>query len=258
MSYIKDYYQESCGKAAAPLKEKELARIQVTLSLIPENIDSILDIGCGDGRITNLLASKYRVVGTDFVFAPLKNISPAKSCMNINALAFKPSCFDLVLLTEVLEHLPAEIFRNALEEIQRVSKKYILITVPYRENLKSGFVKCNKCGLISHVWHHVRSFKNKPSLTRFFPDYLPVKYVFFVGKRNYHNNTLLFIKQHLGNRWHRTEETTICPQCGNGEFINNKRNLVSLLCSATEKILASLVPRVNKRYAGVLYIPKKQ
>ena len=44
---------------------KEISRISETLGMIPSDVISILEVGCGDGRIINSISHKYRVVGTD-------------------------------------------------------------------------------------------------------------------------------------------------------------------------------------------------
>jgi SAM-dependent methyltransferase len=246
-------YVTSCK---VPLKEKELQRIKATLSLIPDDVKTILDIGCGDGRITNRLANSYRVVGADLASDRLNKLASAKVCMNIIAPAFKGASFDLVMLTEILEHLPDRVFIDALREIQRVSKKYILITIPYRENLSSNFVKCAECGTVFHAWQHLRSFRNIESLKKYFPIYAPIKHSFFGTGREYKSDLIIFVKQHLGKQWHKPGEDIVCPACKSRDFICKGSNPVILVCKVMEKFLAKIIPKFNKRWVGVLYAKK--
>lgn len=99
-------------------------------------IESILDAGCGEGFTLNRIqkenvASKYE--GIEFNPQSIKIAKSLYPKLNIKKatiyeLPFKDKSFDLVMSTEVLEHL--EDPRKGLKELIRVSKKYILISVP--------------------------------------------------------------------------------------------------------------------------------
>jgi len=52
---------------------------------------------------------------------------------NAEMLPFKSNSFDFVLCTEVLEHVPD--WKKALQELMRVSKKRVLVTVPLEKGL---------------------------------------------------------------------------------------------------------------------------
>jgi SAM-dependent methyltransferase len=54
----KDYYEWHWSKIGGSTTLQEELRINETLLIIPEDCSSILDIGCGDGRITILLPIK--------------------------------------------------------------------------------------------------------------------------------------------------------------------------------------------------------
>ena len=104
-----------------------------------KNLDpiSVLDAGCGEG----FTLEKFRrnnigqeLTGIDFSEAAIKigrklhnelTLQPG----TIYHIPFKANSFDLVICTEVLEHL--EHPEKALAELQRVSKKYCIITVPH-------------------------------------------------------------------------------------------------------------------------------
>ena len=44
---------------------------------------------------------------------------------------FGPDAFDLILCAEVLEHIPFEMFQQALTELYLATKEYVLISLPY-------------------------------------------------------------------------------------------------------------------------------
>lgn len=97
---------------------------------------TILDAGCGEGFTMSLLLSsglRATMKGIDFsdeAIAIAKKTAPelAISKASIYELPFKKSSFDLVICSEVLEHL--EDPDRAIAEISRVSKKYVLVSVP--------------------------------------------------------------------------------------------------------------------------------
>lgn len=52
--------------------EKESLRLGSTVAHVPSGIESILEIGCGDGRLSSMLPQS-RFVGVDYSFSALQN-----------------------------------------------------------------------------------------------------------------------------------------------------------------------------------------
>lgn len=100
------------------------------------NISSILDAGCGEGFTLEYLRVRKigkTYEGVDFLEKAVEignKVHPKITLKkaSVYELPYKDNSFDLVLSTEVLEHL--EDPKKALKEIFRVSKKYILLSVP--------------------------------------------------------------------------------------------------------------------------------
>ncbi len=89
---------------------------------------TILEVGKGNGIVSEYLKKLgYQVTTCDFD----ENLKP-DYVEDIRKLSFSENSFDAVLAYEVLEHLPFQDFEKALEELKRVSKKNILISLPYR------------------------------------------------------------------------------------------------------------------------------
>ena len=115
------------------LSHKEITRIKETLEMIPSDVVSILEVGCGDGRITNSISHRYEVVGIDLDKEKIKAFHGPKIIADVAQIPFKDLQFDLVLAAEILEHLPEEIFTPALSEIYRISKNMSLLQSPLKK-----------------------------------------------------------------------------------------------------------------------------
>jgi ubiquinone/menaquinone biosynthesis C-methylase UbiE len=110
--------------------------------------DRILDIGCGEGRHTIEACRRKDTlcVGADFIFDNLietreklafhqylNDISCRTidlSCMDVTFLPFKTNSFDIIICSEVLEHIKDD--KKAVSELVRILKpgKTICISVP--------------------------------------------------------------------------------------------------------------------------------
>jgi 2-polyprenyl-3-methyl-5-hydroxy-6-metoxy-1,4-benzoquinol methylase len=107
------------------------------ISLIKSlKVGSILDAGCGEGftmdkliksdvgrRIEGIEYSKESILFGKKLF-PRLNIRQA----SIYDLPYKDNSFDLVICTEVLEHLLEP--EKAVKEMLRVTQKYLIVSVP--------------------------------------------------------------------------------------------------------------------------------
>ncbi len=100
------------------------------------NLENILDVGCGEGFTLNKLKENNvgkKYLGIDYSKTAIEIGKKLYSDLdlktgNIYKLGFKDNSFDLVICSEVLEHL--ENPKKGLKELIRVSKKYILLSVP--------------------------------------------------------------------------------------------------------------------------------
>lgn len=108
----------------------------VVKTIRPLNIDSVLDVGCGEGFTLGRLSKEK--IGKEFegieydegAIELSRKLYPRLSIRkgDIYDLPYKNNSFDLVVCTEVLEHL--ENPKKAYRELVRVSRKYILLSVP--------------------------------------------------------------------------------------------------------------------------------
>lgn len=109
----------------------------------------VLDIGCGDGRLTSLLASRVcRVIGLDHQILPLlfarlliqtDNVVLMLHDLMLGPIPLTSGCLDLVSAFDVIEHIPVDALTALLREVKRVLKpdgKFVL-TTPNKDNLRN-------------------------------------------------------------------------------------------------------------------------
>lgn len=107
-------------------------RLEAALPATPPR--RILEVGIGEGEITQLVADRYdtTVVGIDLPDDELATgwtqRRVAASFADIARLPFPDDSFDLVLGIEVLEHVPDP--EAALREIARVARRDVVVSVP--------------------------------------------------------------------------------------------------------------------------------
>lgn len=218
-------------------------RLPLLESMIPDGINDIIDVGCGNGIITNVLSKKYDVTGVDSSEKALKFIEGKSVQSQINSISLPDKCADLVLCSEVLEHLPSEVLYKGVEELIRISKKYILISVPNQELLKAYFVECSNCGHKFHATEHVNSFTSKKLANLFEPscNVISVKEGGPLVRK--YNSTLLHIKQNVGGVYYTPESgIMLCDSCGNTKPSDAKSNIISKATNLLNRAVSSKKP----------------
>jgi len=212
------YEQSSFWKSDYYTTAAVIERISEAINSIPIDTKTILDIGCGNGVFINRLTDEFpdrfeKIVGLDPCNEALKYVKTEKVNQNINGIPFESNSFDLVSCLEVLEHLPQRDFKKGLSEIQRVSSKYILVSVPNDEILEQLLVACPKCCCAFNPYFHLRSF-NKENLHGLFDEFKTIavreigpESLFYSYKR-----VMFFLRLCYGNS--APPALSICPQCG--------------------------------------------
>jgi len=98
--------------------------------------DSVLDVGAGEGftlemfRKNKIVKKLEGIEYMDDALALAKKLHPQVEIKkgDIYKLPYNSNSFDLIICTEVLEHL--EYPKKALAELKRVAKKYLILSVP--------------------------------------------------------------------------------------------------------------------------------
>lgn len=237
-----EYYDKhhSGDKKITPIEKN---RIISTINMIPNHVNSILEVGCGDGRIVNQLIGKYEnICGLDISKEGLKSVKTTKVKGSIENLPFQDNSFDIVMCCEVLEHLPYPIYNKALGELERVSKEYILISVPNNESLQSGMIKCPQCHCTYHIWRHLRSF-NQKNVEYLFDDFRMIESkIIFSSEQMFLTKYYIKLKSLL-NIPNILPDNNLCPQCGySHESLNEKQDHLTKKTSMMFKILRKVLP----------------
>ena len=225
----KHEYSANSSIALASMKDLsdlERERLTRTLAAIPDDARNGLEIGFNDLRVTRLLARRIDLVSIDIPRRVDGSAGFKLAFADIRNLPFRDKAFDVVVCTEVLEHLSDDALVRGARELQRVARSHLLITVPYRQDLKVAVFKCADCGHICNAQGHVQSFDEERLSS------------FFLGARAVEMTTIariagsgpswMYVATHcLGNSWDPMV-TDKCPAC-NANARTPKENVFGFL-----------------------------
>lgn len=194
-------------------------KVDVFKHTIPDDVETILDVGCGDGAITNELNRHWKVTGVDSSRAALAHVTAEAVEAEASALPFPDKSFDLVLSSQMLEHLNADDYLRAVAEIRRVARRYVLISVPYREDLGMRLVRCPRCGWQGHVWWHRRRF-TIDSLVRDLAGWDPLDVRLFgeMQEPPWPRAVLWTFHNVFRGFYTWPGQNAVCERCGNDDF----------------------------------------
>ena len=136
--YNRRYYSEVFDKNADKYYRIQKKKIDVVLSLLEKHKNGkVLDLGCGDGLISSLLANVTgaKIYGVDISSmavekAKKRGIIAKVFDMNKDGLAFEKNTFDAIFCGDLLEHLYDT--EKLLENVNLMLKPngYLIISVP--------------------------------------------------------------------------------------------------------------------------------
>lgn len=180
-------YNWSWGKQYASAIEFVLNEIKKD----DKSINSIVDLGCGDGRITRELAEIFnnkRILGIDYsskAISLAKSLNPNISFLNLDIINETINeKFDAITLIEVFEHIPLDLcdnFAKVLPNLLNENGK-IFLTVPHE----------NKILQDKHFQHF-----NYKSLTKYFEKNFHVTEVNYLQK---HDKILSILNKLMFNK----------------------------------------------------------
>jgi ubiquinone/menaquinone biosynthesis C-methylase UbiE len=245
----KRYYNQSViWKKDLFLDPIEKERVLNINEMIPKDVETVLDAGCGNGVIINNLPKIFKkTAGLDMSEESLKYVKAEKILASITSIPFADNSFDLLICSEVLEHLKDEDYFATVKELQRVAKKYIILTFPNGENLKRSSVLCSNCDNWFHPYYHARSF-NTEKAKKIFTDFNLREHRKVGRGQVYVPDFLVPLLFRL--RRPRALSTSICPFCGYQDSAAEKPDVAGRFSG-----VKGFSPR-KKRWLLALYIRK--
>ena len=88
---------------------------------------NILEVGVGN----HIVYDYFKNRGVNIISLDVDEATNPDVVGSVENMLFGDGEFDVVLCAEVLEHLPFSQFESNLKELARVSKKYIVVTLPH-------------------------------------------------------------------------------------------------------------------------------
>jgi len=136
---LEEYLQ--CYRETAEVAfERETDLNKKSIELIIQHVKGkkILEVGCGKGLLSEMLAVKsYDVTGVDIIVPERAKYPNLKfQVANAEQLPFADDSFDTVICTHTLEHILN--FQKAVSELRRMAKR-VIIVVPKQRAYKYSF-----------------------------------------------------------------------------------------------------------------------
>ncbi|MCH9756268.1 MAG: glycosyltransferase [Gammaproteobacteria bacterium] len=122
-----------------------LQRREILKALLNHQTESVLGVMYGHTNAPGFFPKDLDVTVID-LSATVSNIMTGRHIQRGNGrLPFADQQFDFVYCFNVIEHLKAREIEYVLQEMQRVSKKYVLISVPFNEESDESLFYCSDC-----------------------------------------------------------------------------------------------------------------
>ncbi len=226
--FERNYWDRPKVWVAAQNGASQLKRVRLTVEMLPGDSKSVLDVGCGSGPVTNQLAKRFPfTAGVDIARGLLHHVEAQKVQGSALDLPFKQGSFDAVVATELLEHLSRKMHHRIREEIERVARRYVLLSVPLREALQARHVKCMGCGYVFHIDLHTDSFTETRMKNLLEPAFKCVC-LQTMGRMEKRMPRLFSTMAHAFGGFIEVDGSgALCPQCGNERNFVHAQNLMT-------------------------------
>ncbi len=240
--------------AAAREQPREQERINNLRDLIPQKGFSALDVGARDGHLSRMLTSYFeQVTALDLEKPTIKHerILPLKG--NATNLDFSDNSFDLVLCSEVLEHIPSSSLELVCSEISRVAKNHVLIGVPYQQDIRKGCTTCYTCGGTNPPYAHVNTF-NEAFLRKLFSSLLVEKTALVGEVHSRTNSCSTWLMDMAGNPYGTYRQEEHCIHCDSKLKTPPPQSLIQKVYTKIAFCLDALQDQVSHAHPNWVHI----
>jgi SAM-dependent methyltransferase len=225
---------------------QEALRIDSLEAMLPGGLANLLEIGSRDGRVTRMLVAHSESVTALDLELPSLSIERV-TCVkgDVTGLQFADESFDCVVCTEVLEHVPD--LGAACRELARVTRTWLLVGVPFDQDLRIGRMTCSRCGRVNPRYGHVNRFTEE-RLRACFPS-LKLEQVARLGSiKEATNGVSTWLFERSRNPWGTYAQQEPCMHCGAALTPPLNRTLA-------ERLMAAVAVYLN-RFQRMLARPK--
>lgn len=234
--------------------DRELMRTADLMRLVPANGHTALDVGARDGHFSRLLADRYsEVVALDLTKPNIDHLRIRCVAGNLLNLEFSDKSFDLVLCAEVLEHIPSTDLPQACKELARVTRGYLLIGVPFKQDLRLNQTTCRQCGHINPPWGHINRF-DAVRLRELFAGLDEIE-CSLVGETKDVTNTLsAALMSFAGNPFGTYDQDEPCINCGSKLLPPGTRNIAQRLATRTAHWITKIQQHITPPHANWIHL----
>jgi hypothetical protein len=196
------------------LYRREQARLGDIAALVPDSAESLLDAGAREGKLAGMLVDRFkRVVALDLNPPVPRDARVESVAGDITALGYGDDAFDVVVCSEVLEHIPIGKLSGACRELCRVARSSVVVGVPYRQDLRCARTLCGNCHRRNPAYGHVNSFTEE-DLISLFPECVPVALSYVGSSRERTNPVSSALMDFAGNPYGTYDQDECCVHCG--------------------------------------------
>jgi len=195
---------------------QEKARMDDLLKhLLPKGFANALDVGARFGHLAKRLADHFdSVTVLDLEMPTIQYDKIVNAQGDVTSLKFPDDSFDVIYCCEVLEHIPQDKLVRACAELSRVARHYLIIGVPYKQDIRFSRTTCRNCGAKNPPWGHVNSF-DEIKLIQLFPS-LCLEQTTYIGESkeitNFFSEWLMDIAENPYGTYSQDETCIKCNQ----------------------------------------------
>lgn len=233
---------------------REQARIADLMSMVPPNLDSVIDVGARDGYLSLRLAELIpRVTALDLQLPRIDD--PRIHCVqgDASALAFADAEVDVVFCAEVLEHIPSPVLEQVCAEFSRVARAYLIIGVPYKQDIRHARTTCQHCGAVNPPWGHVNSF-DEHKLQALFPDFKIAKISLIETAEKGTNALSAALYNFSGNPYGTYSQDEGCIACGQAMQPPRHRSVLQRVATRAAYLLREALIGFEPAHANWVHI----